>query len=339
MTPAEYIVATLFCPIGIVVGLFWAIQQLPKAKTMIMVSVLCCIIGGTGTYIAWRAVAAPDDGLTDELDELPSFAEVHGYDPRSTPIQPADNATHLEDELDFEGQPLPIKRALIANVKIESGNSLGSGVVIKRYDDKAVILTNRHVLDPVDATYGFTAAADPENWPEPKIYYCTKQVNVGEILWVAPDGIDLAIVEASCPSEVNPVPWYPFAEPQTGEDVFAIGNPQGLSWTYTRGVISALRRQVFGDVQLPVIQTDTSITHGSSGGGLYDQEGNLIGINTFIVNPARAGGLGFSIRLNILEELAPEMLKFGDKTEAEPTAVENEKTDADEDQADPSTDN
>ncbi len=64
-----------------------------------------------------------------------------------------------------------------------------------------------------------------------------------------------------------------------GQKVFAIGNPENLELTMSEGIISSLRKQ--DDEGLPLIQTTAPISHGSSGGGLFDSEGRLIGITTF----------------------------------------------------------
>jgi serine protease Do len=82
----------------------------------------------------------------------------------------------------------------------------------------------------------------------------------------------------------------------------------GLGWTYTKGVVSAIRLTKFGKFDIPLIQTDTSITYGNSGGGLYTSKGELVGINTSIADPRLGSGLGFSIRVLVLNDLKPECL-------------------------------
>jgi hypothetical protein len=66
---------------------------------------------------------------------------------------------------------------------------------------------------------------------------------------------------------------------RVGQKTYAIGNPEGLELTLSEGIISSLRRP--RDDGLPIIQTTAPISHGSSGGGLFDSEGRLIGITTF----------------------------------------------------------
>lgn len=77
-----------------------------------------------------------------------------------------------------------------------------------------------------------------------------------------------------------------------GEQVFAIGNPSGLSKSLSTGVISGIRK-LNG---IKIIQTNAEISGGSSGGGLFDQMGNLIGITSFGLRDAE--GLNFAIAID-----------------------------------------
>ena len=86
---------------------------------------------------------------------------------------------------------------------------------------------------------------------------------------------------------------------KVGESVFAIGNPHGLGWSHTQGVISQLRtRNSLPPIR--IIQTQAAINPGNSGGGLYDQEGYLLGINTWTADKRVSEGIGFAIALDTL---------------------------------------
>jgi S1-C subfamily serine protease len=78
-----------------------------------------------------------------------------------------------------------------------------------------------------------------------------------------------------------------------GEGVFAIGNPLGLGWSYSRGAISAIRRYSHEESLLRMIQAQLPLNPGNSGGGLYDEAGALIGINTLTT----AEGIGFALAI------------------------------------------
>lgn len=76
---------------------------------------------------------------------------------------------------------------------------------------------------------------------------------------------------------------------QVGDKVYAVGAPEGLELTFTEGIVSALRAWPDGQI----IQTTAAISHGSSGGGLFDSQGNLVGITTAMVEEGQA--LNFAV--------------------------------------------
>jgi S1-C subfamily serine protease len=93
---------------------------------------------------------------------------------------------------------------------------------------------------------------------------------------------------------------------QVGQKTIAIGNPFGFEFTVTSGIVSAIGRFVpsVGQITVPMIQTDAAINPGNSGGPLLNSQGELIGINTAIVNPEGRSfaGLGFAVPSNLLIE-------------------------------------
>ncbi|MDJ0555318.1 MAG: HhoA/HhoB/HtrA family serine endopeptidase [Microcoleaceae cyanobacterium MO_207.B10] len=100
---------------------------------------------------------------------------------------------------------------------------------------------------------------------------------------------------------------------QPGEWAIAIGNPLGLDNSVTVGIISATGRSS-NDVGVPdkrvgFIQTDAAINPGNSGGPLLNQNGEVIGINTAIIDGAQ--GLGFAIPINNAQQIAQQLIKVG----------------------------
>ena len=93
---------------------------------------------------------------------------------------------------------------------------------------------------------------------------------------------------------------------RVGQKSIAIGNPFGLEFTVTTGIISAVERFTpsVGRVSVPMLQTDAAINPGNSGGPLLNSQGQLIGINTSILNPEgrSSAGLGFAVPSNLLVE-------------------------------------
>jgi S1-C subfamily serine protease len=86
-----------------------------------------------------------------------------------------------------------------------------------------------------------------------------------------------------------------------GQNVFAVGNPKGLELTMSAGLVSSLRRNTAG--QLVLIQTSAAISGGSSGGGLFDSQGNLVGLTTLGSVSGDAQNLNFAIPAEWVREL------------------------------------
>jgi S1-C subfamily serine protease len=102
---------------------------------------------------------------------------------------------------------------------------------------------------------------------------------------------------------------------RVGQKVFAIGNPFGLDYTLTTGVISALDRSIEseeGRVIEHLIQTDAAINPGNSGGPLLDSAGRVIGINTAIFSPSGTfAGIGFAVPVDTVNRIVPDLIAFG----------------------------
>ena len=107
-----------------------------------------------------------------------------------------------------------------------------------------------------------------------------------------------------------PVPLGTSADLKVGQKVFAIGNPFGLDWTLTTGIVSALDRSLPSDSGPTIehlIQTDAAINPGNSGGPLLDSAGRLIGINTAIFSPSGASaGIGFAVPVDTVNRVVPQ---------------------------------
>ncbi|MEW5973681.1 MAG: trypsin-like peptidase domain-containing protein [Pseudomonadota bacterium] len=102
---------------------------------------------------------------------------------------------------------------------------------------------------------------------------------------------------------------------RVGQKVFAIGNPFGLDWTLTTGIVSALDRSLSTDNGATIehlIQTDAAINPGNSGGPLLDSAGRLIGINTAIYSPSgTSAGIGFAVPVDTVNRVVPRLIRHG----------------------------
>ena len=127
---------------------------------------------------------------------------------------------------------------------------------------------------------------------------------------------DIAVLQIRIPaSSAIPIPIGTSHDLQVGQKVYAIGNPFGLDWTLTTGIVSALDRSLTGDNGVPyrhLVQTDAAINPGNSGGPLLDSAGRLIGMNTAIYSPSGASaGVGFAVPVDTVNRVVPELIVKG----------------------------
>ncbi len=173
----------------------------------------------------------------------------------------------------------------------------GSGVI---WDEQGHVVTNYHVIKGVQSAH--VRLSDQRTY---------EAVMVG----ASPEH-DLAVlridVQISLPA---PVPVGTSQDLKVGQKVFAIGNPFGLDYTLTTGVISALDRSILAEDGRAIehlIQTDAAINPGNSGGPLIDSAGRLIGINTAIYSPSGASaGIGFAIPVDTVNRVVPRLVAEG----------------------------
>lgn len=227
-----------------------------------------------------------------------------------------ETAVSLEDfDIDtasFDDLPVHLADAMRANVVVQSSGRLGqqamgSGVVLSIQNQLAYIVTNRHVVDPRYRTSVETVPDDLSSLGRVIISTLDHAALPARLEWLAPGGIDLAILSTTVRGdEVRAAHWDAQAKPRIGDKVFAVGNPHGLAWTHSSGDISQIRSRSQGGHRIRILQTTAAINPGNSGGGLYDESGALIGVNTLTGDKRVAEGLGFSIALPALLDLAPE---------------------------------
>ncbi len=186
----------------------------------------------------------------------------------------------------------------------------GSGFVI---DKEGHILTNYHVVQGAGRiTVKFHN--DPKEYP-------------ARLVGSAPP-LDVALLKVEAPGErLVPLVLGDSDRIRVGQKAIAMGNPFGLEFTVTQGIVSAIRQNpgAIGDetgLVPQVIQTDAAINPGNSGGPLLNSRGEVIGINTAIFTPtgqfgaAQFAGIGFALPINLVKEILPE-LKAGKTLTAE----------------------
>lgn len=128
---------------------------------------------------------------------------------------------------------------------------------------------------------------------------------------------DIAVIQAFAPLEaMRPIPIGRSRDLRVGQSVLAIGNPFGLDHSLSKGVISALDREISTDYSTRIthaIQTDAAVNPGNSGGPLLDSGGRLVGMNTAIVatKSEASVGIGFAIPVDTLNKFVPQLIARG----------------------------
>ena len=173
----------------------------------------------------------------------------------------------------------------------------GSGFV---WDELGHIVTNYHVIE--GASEARVRLNDGRDYPA--------------VLVGADRDHDLAVLRINVPvKRPHPVMVGTSHDLKVGQKTFAIGNPFGLDWTLTTGIVSALHRQMSeknGVIIRDLIQTDAAINPGNSGGPLLDSAGRLIGVNTAIFSPSGAyAGIGFAIPVDTVNRIVPQLIAYG----------------------------
>ncbi len=173
--------------------------------------------------------------------------------------------------------------------------SLGSGFIVKQEGEWAYILTNNHVVDKATKI---------------KVKLSDGSVYKAKVVGKDPK-TDVALIKIRVGKKKVPVVELGDSDNiRVGEFVIAIGNPYGLNWTVTHGIVSAKGRHGLGLNPIEnFIQTDAAINPGNSGGPLCDIRGKVIGINTAIVRNAQ--GLGFAVPINIAKKVMDDLLRYG----------------------------
>jgi len=170
---------------------------------------------------------------------------------------------------------------------------VGSGFIVS---DDGLIYTNAHVVDGADRVQ--VSLKDGRSFE-------------GEVLGTDPF-TDVAVIDIEA-SDLPTVPLSDSTQLQPGEWAVAIGNPLGLDNTVTVGIVSATGRtsgQVgVADKRVDFIQTDAAINPGNSGGPLLNERGEVIGMNTAIIQNAQ--GIGFAIPINSVGRIADQLVATG----------------------------
>ena len=229
-----------------------------------------------------RVVAARGDLADDEAATIALFEAAQGS------VVSVSTAERVVDPFTRDAVDVP--------------RGTGSGFV---WDEAGHVVTNHHVV--AGASGAVVRLADGRTF---------RARLVGD----APSH-DLAVLRIETGPLSGGVPALPVGtsgDLRVGQKVFAIGNPFGLDFTLTTGVVSALERELPGGgpggrgAIRGLIQTDAAINPGNSGGPLLDSAGRLIGVNTAIYSPSGSNaGIGFAVPVDTVNRVVPQLVARG----------------------------
>lgn len=170
--------------------------------------------------------------------------------------------------------------------------ALGTGFIIR---EDGLIITNNHVVEGADTVKVQIIEGDKET-------YDAKVIGLDK-------SSDLALIKIDAKRKLPFIRLGSSKDLEVGEWVAAFGNPFGHGHSMTKGIISAIGREIDEINLYPFIQTDASINPGNSGGPLVNIRGEVIGVNAAI--DARAQGIGFAIPVDNVKSLLPQLEKDG----------------------------
>lgn len=186
---------------------------------------------------------------------------------------------------DFSGI---IENAVKSVVTIRTNVGQGTGFIIS---DQGYIITNAHVL------------ADNQGMLATIIQTINYQQEITNAIFIGYNGeLDLALLKI--PGNHEPLILENSDNIQIGEKVIAIGNPLGLQFSVSQGIVSATHRPGINQANI-YIQTDAALNPGNSGGPLINAEGKVIGINNFKVNDGE--NIGFALESNYILQTINEI--------------------------------
>jgi S1-C subfamily serine protease len=233
------------------------------------------------------------------MSPVEPYFVVEDRDPANLPVEPIPQSQPSEVEaMDAYSRVVTSVaeriRPTVANLRVGRGPSGGSGSGVLFTPD-GFLLTNAHVVAGNESV---------------RVRLNDREELTGRLVGSDP-WTDLAVVQANAHG-------LPFAslgdstQVRVGQLVVAVGSPYGFDSTVTAGVVSALGRtlrSITGHLVDNVLQTDAALNPGNSGGPLVDSRGQVIGINTAIIQPAQ--GICFAIPINMAKHILPQLLKHG----------------------------
>lgn len=197
-------------------------------------------------------------------------------------------------------------QSFFGGIQQRESESGGTGIIIGKNDSELLIVTNNHVVEGAETlTVSFVDDAAVEA--------VLKGTDPSKDLAVV--AVPLDSIESSTMDAIQIITIGDSNNLQVGEPVIAIGNALGYGQSVTKGIVSALNRDLeMEGFDSKLIQTDAAINPGNSGGALLNANGELIGINTVKVNANAVEGMGYAIPISDANEVIETLMNRATRT-------------------------
>ena len=270
----------------------------PSFAYLLVCALICALASAVATWLVIDYKVETMDIGKQVIIGSPTVSTAEGSDT---------TVTHTGDKLAWSRiyglaleQTVGINSKPTKNVFGQSSNSAvsGSGFVIS---EDGYILTNYHVIEYC-VNYNYTLEVlfnDGKSYPATIVGY--------------EEGNDVAVIKIDA-SGLNPVTFGSNEAMKVGDFVFPVGNPLGeLTYTMTSGIISALDREISTDTakKVNMFQIDAAVNEGNSGGPVYNEYGEVIGIVTAKYLDSGVEGLGFAIPIDDVVGLVSQLIENG----------------------------
>ncbi|WP_407271981.1 trypsin-like peptidase domain-containing protein [Radiobacillus sp. PE A8.2] len=282
-------------------------QKQPK-RNGVLGHIISGVTGGLSVAIAGTVLFTTGVIPLEQLGSTPEVNQSGITSPEATPTSSIVRTVNMGDT-DLSGAIENVSEAVVGVANIQQASlwtesqdaGTGSGVIYKKENGKAYVVTNNHVVEGAGALEVILASGE----------------RVEAQLLGADQLTDLAVLEIDA-SKVTQVATLGTSDNLIiGETAIAIGNPLGTDFagSVTKGIISGLERSVdidlnsdgVSDWTTEVIQTDAAINPGNSGGALIDANGEVIGINSMKVALQAVEGIGFAIPIDAAKPIIEQL--------------------------------
>ena len=255
------------------------------------ITLAAMLAGATAMTVPTASIAAPENGYADLVEQVsPSvvFIEVEARADAQMQLPPGFDEEEFRRRFGdrFPGLPFPDDMP-------DTRRGVGTGFVIS---EDGQLVTNNHVVANASAI----TVTFEDGRSVPADIVGTDRLT------------DVALLQIDSDETFSALDFGNSDEMRRGDDVMAIGNPFGLGGSVTTGIVSALARDINAGPYDNFIQTDAAINRGNSGGPLFNDAGEVIGMNTAIFSRSGgSNGIGFAVPSNMIDQVVSDLADDG----------------------------